>query len=93
MWYWHDGLNGWGWIWMSVMAVVVLLPLLVAVIWALRASTRPTQRTISSRVEHSEGPDARDLARLAYARGELDRKRYVEILEDLDRSERPAPRP
>lgn len=90
MWYWHDGLNGWDWIWMSAMMVVVWVPLLFAVIWALRAFTQPAPQTLPPRDASGEGPDARDLARLAYARGELDRKRYLEILEDLDRSEQPA---
>lgn len=90
MWYWHDGLNGWDWLWMTAMMAIVWVPLLFAVIWALRAFTQPTQQTMSSPDETSGGLDARDLARLAYAQGELDRKRYLEILEDLNRSERPA---
>lgn len=92
MWHWDYDLGGWGWIWMSLMMVVVWVPLLVAVLWALRAFGQPTRGSTNPPDDGGERPTARDLARLAYARGELDRKRYLEILEDLDRSERPLPR-
>ena len=36
MWDWHDGPDGWGWLWMTVMMVIVWVPLLVILIWALR---------------------------------------------------------
>ena len=92
MWHWGYDLGGWGWIWMSVMMLVVWVPLLVAVVWALRAFSEPRRGSMNSPDESGERPTARDLARLAYARGELDRTRYLEILEDLDRSERPLVR-
>jgi uncharacterized membrane protein len=91
MWYGNNGLDGWGWIWMAAMMAIVWAPLLFALIWAMRAFTQPSQQTTQPREDRDRGPDARDLARLAYARGELDRERYLQIVDDLEQAARPAP--
>jgi uncharacterized membrane protein len=77
---------------MGLMMAIVWVPLLVALVWALRMFSQSAQQSARRRDEGDRGPAARDVARLAYARGELDRGRYLEILEDLERTERPASR-
>ena len=83
MWTWHGGLDGWGWIWMTVMMAVVWLPLILAGAWLLRQSgggapSRP--RDDGSGETHL---DAVEIARRAYARGELPREQYLQIADDL----------
>ena len=82
MWGWADGPSGWGWFWMIVMMSFVWLPLLLAVVWALAQFGR---QSASGGRDSGEAIDARELARRAYARGEIDRERYLQIMQDLDR--------
>ena len=79
MWGWGDGPDGWGWFWMIVMMSFVWLPLILAALWAMSQLGR---RANGGR-DGGEGVDARELARRAYARGELERERYLQIMEDL----------
>lgn len=83
MWNWGDGPDGWGWFWMGVMMVVVWLPLLVLLIWALRQFGQPSRRDESWPGQLPPEPGAREIARRAYARGEIDRERYQQIMQDL----------
>jgi uncharacterized membrane protein len=86
MWGWHDGPDGWGWFWMALMMALVWVPLILGGIWLARALGRGDR-----------GPDApprhevaaRELARRAYARGEIDRERFLQMMADLDQTERP----
>ena len=78
MWDWQ-GAGGWWWVWMVFMMALFWIPLILAVVWMLRqmgGGSRP-----------STGPegdgDAVEIARRAYARGELPRERYLQIIEDL----------
>ena len=92
MW-WHDGPDGWGWVWMGLMMAIVWLPLLVILVWALRQFGQPPQPPAApprdaDRASGAE-PDALELARRSYARGELDRERYLQIIEDLGQQARP----
>ena len=86
MWWGHDGGDGWWWFWMGMMMVFVWLPLLVALIWALRQFGGPGQAAAPPQDRRRE-PSALDLARRAYARGDLDRERYLQIIEDLEETE------
>ncbi len=81
MWHWNDGPDGWVWFWMVAMMAVVWLPLLLATIWALAQLGR---RGASGQRDRNPDTDARELARRAYARGEIDRDRYLELMRDLD---------
>jgi uncharacterized membrane protein len=72
---------------MGVMMLVVSLPLLLIVVWALRQFGQPPRGNEPPSPPPSE-PDAREIARRAYARGELDRERYRQIIEDLDEAQR-----
>ena len=90
MWDWHGGPDGWGWLWMGLMMTIVWLPLLVLLVWALRQFGQPAQSPGAPprESERRQEPDvdARELARRTYARGEIDRERYLQILEDLEQT-------
>lgn len=77
-WGWHDGPDGWGWIWMSLMMLLVWLPLIVVAVWAVSQIGRRSGR-------EGDGADAREIARRRYAQGEIDRERYLQIMEDIER--------
>lgn len=82
MWGWDDGPNGWGWVWMIIMMSFVWLPLLLAAVWVLAQFGR---QGASRGGDGGDGVDARELARRAYARGEMDRERYLQVMQDLER--------
>ena len=87
MW-WCDGADGWEWIWMGIMMAIIWLPLLLVVLWALRQfgqTTQPPSPPGSGAL--GESTDARELARRAYARGEMNREQFLRVIEDLDRTE------
>jgi len=71
---------------MFVMMAAVWLPLLVLLLWAMRYWNRPPADGHSTGRSAEREPDARELARRAYARGELDRERFLQLMEDLDRT-------
>ena len=68
--------DGWG-LGMGVMMLVIWLPLLLAVVWLV---ARPGGR---GRMQGDDGPDALEVARRSYARGDIDRPRYLQIVKDL----------
>ncbi len=90
MWEWHHGgaAWGWGWVWMIVVMAIVWVPLVFAFVWFLR-SAAGRGRAAPGAGDGGEAPrsavdvDAREIARRAYARGELDRERFLQIMEDL----------
>lgn len=85
MWDWHDGPDGWGWFWMILMMAAVWAPLLVLLLW----TSGPLGRAAPPNARPRESPpDARELARQAYARGEMDRERFLQMMADLDDTER-----
>jgi uncharacterized membrane protein len=88
MWQWHDGPDGWGVFWMFLMMSVFWLPIIVIVLWGLRGFSGPAGRyePPASR-PRSEAPDAREVARQTYARGEIDREQFLQLIEDLDSTE------
>ena len=74
MWHWHGEWNSGEWLSMSIMMLIVWLPLLVLAGLALRALITPK----------SGGADsAEEEARRAYARGDIDRERFQQIMQDL----------
>ena len=70
MWNWGDGPDGWGWFWMGVMMLIVWLPLLVILLWALRRFGQPSRGNEPPSNQLPPEPGAREIARRAYARGE-----------------------
>jgi len=87
MWTWHDGADGWGVLWMGLMMAIVWVPLLLIFVWAMREFGRPHRDDRDSTHRPSAEPDAREIARRAYARGEIDRERYLQVMEDLGHSD------
>ena len=83
--WWHDGPDGWGVLWMFLMMSFVWLPLLLILLWGLRGFPAPAGRNQPPpSPPPGEAPDAREIARQAYARGEVDRDRFLQLIEDLD---------
>lgn len=85
MWYWHDGLGGWDWLWMAIMMGLMWIPIVLLAVWLLASLTRGRNGGL---------PGASDplvAARIAYARGEITREQYFEIIDDLGGAP-PAPR-
>lgn len=67
--------------WWMVFGGIVWLLFLVTVVWlaiTLIARTSPTAKPPDA------GDSAREIARQRYARGEIDRDAYLQIMEDLD---------
>jgi putative membrane protein len=72
-----------GWIWMVVNAIFwlgLIGGLVWLVIWAVRRSGSGQKRN-DPLVDQS----AKDIAQMRYARGEISRDQYQELLEDLNR--------
>lgn len=74
MWHWHGDWNSGDWLSMSVMMLLVWLPLLLLIAFALRSLIAPGAGREAS---------AEEEARRAYARGEIDRDRFRQIMQDL----------
>ncbi len=74
---WDGEWGAGGWLGMTLMMVLVSVPILVLGFFLVRALIGPGNR--SDRV----GDPAEDEARRAYARGEIDRERFLEIMRDL----------
>lgn len=74
MWHWHGGWNSGEWLSMSIMMLLVWLPILFVVGLALRSLIAPGRGGAGS---------AEEEARRAYARGDIDRERFQQILQDL----------
>jgi uncharacterized membrane protein len=68
---------------MGFMMLIVWLPLLVILLWALRQFGQPSRDNESRSSQLPPEPDAGEIARRAYARGEIDRERYQQIMQDL----------
>ena len=76
--------GAWGWaamilqlvLWLSLIAGIVLL-----IVWAVRRSGR-TPTALSSYATSSQ-PSAKDILQARYARGEITREQYQQMLRDL----------
>jgi uncharacterized membrane protein len=74
VWHWHGDWNSGEWLSMSIMTLLVWLPLLLVMAFALRSLLSPGARPSAS---------AEEDARRAYARGEIDRDHFQQIMQDL----------
>lgn len=83
MWDWDGGPGAWGWLLMAVMMTFMWAPLLLIFLWAVREFTRRERDRALRPDEQPREPGATELARRSYARGEINRERYLEIMEDL----------
>lgn len=74
---------GMGWIGMLLGAIIsigVLIGLVLLIVWAVRKSSGNTNLPVS---QNLAGQSARDIAQMRYARGEITRDEYQQILSDL----------
>jgi uncharacterized membrane protein len=79
MWAWHD-VTGWEVLWMTAMMLFVWVPIVIVALWLATVFGRR-----SGGSQSDGGPiDARETARQAYARGDIDRERYLQIIRDLE---------
>jgi uncharacterized membrane protein len=67
---------------MAVMMAVVWLPLLLLFVWALRSWSH-SDATLPPPAGRDDVPAA-EIARRAYARGEISRERFLEMMADLE---------
>ena len=87
MWELHDGGD---WAWMGFFMVLFWVPFFALIVWAvMRGLTGPGSNAGRRDDRGGDRDSARELARRAYARGDITRERFLEIIEDLDRTERP----
>lgn len=91
MWHWHGDDGGWSgwaggdWFGMALMMVFIWLPILIAAFFLVRALTGPRGNGGEARVP------AEEEARRAYARGDIDRERFLQVIRDLQ-EHAPPPR-
>ena len=81
----YYGYGGMGWIGMIigfVITIAVLIGLVVLVVWAVRRSSSNSTQPGS---QNLAGQSARDIAQVRYAKGEISREEYQQILADLGR--------
>lgn len=88
MWYGHGpgGMGNWGaagWFGMGLMMLLVWLPLILVLVLAIRGILGPGGRSAGPVTDPAE-----DEARRSYARGEIDRERFLQVVRDL-REHRP----
>lgn len=74
MWHWHGDWSSGDWLSMSVMMLLVWLPLLLLIAFAIRSLVAPGA---------GRAPSAEEEARRAYARGDIDRERFQQVIRDL----------
>lgn len=86
MWDLHDA-NGWWVLGMGLMMAVFWVPLLLVLIWALREFAWRSRGTEPRSDPPPAELDARELARRSYARGDIDREHYLQVMEDLEQTE------
>jgi len=85
MWGWHEGMDGADWVWMTLMMGLVWAPIVLIVLWFLRDAVGGTPRGRDRRDGDGE-ISAIKLARRAYARGELSREQYLQVVADLEQT-------
>ncbi len=77
------GMGSFGWIGMIlglVITVAILIGLVLLVIWLVRRFSRNGSPT---NIQPSGGQPAKDIAQARYARGEISREEYQQIVSDL----------
>ncbi len=74
--------GGFGWIGMIlglILTIAVIVGTILLIVWAVRRTGR--NNPAGSQLSNSQS--ARDIAQLRYARGEISREEYQQILSDL----------
>ena len=79
----YFGYNAFGWIGMIlhlVISIALIIGFVVLVVWAVRRLSGNAPQTSSPA---PAGQPARDIAQARYARGEISREEYQQIISDL----------
>lgn len=79
------GYGGYGWIGMIVsliFAVGLIIGFVFLIVWAVR---RMSQNSDSSGNRMVSGQSAKEIAQMRYARGEISREEYQQLLADIER--------
>ena len=79
------GYGGFSWIGMilgAIVSIAVLIGLILLVVWAVR---RPSGNPAQPVSQNLTGQSGRDIAQARYAKGEISRDEYQQILSDLGR--------
>jgi putative membrane protein len=79
------GYGGYGWIGMIVsliFAVGLIIGFVFLIVWAVR---RMSQNSDSSGNRMASGQSAKEIAQMRYARGEISREEYQQLLADIER--------
>jgi len=76
---------GWiGWIINLVLTLGILIGLVILIIWVIRKITNSQNGSIFSSSQGERGiTTAQDLIKIRYARGEISREEFHQMLEDL----------
>ncbi|MHB0965672.1 MAG: SHOCT domain-containing protein [Bellilinea sp.] len=81
----YYGYGNMGWIGMilgALVSIALLIGLVLLIVWAVR---RMSATPYQSGSQTSLGQSARDIAQARYAKGEISRDEYQQILSDLSR--------
>ncbi len=79
--FYNFGAFGWiGLILQLVITVAVIVGIVLLVVWAVRSIGR---MNAPSGFQNVQGQSARDIAQARYAKGEISREEYQQILSDL----------
>ncbi len=65
----------------AVMVIALIVALVVLIVWAIRSMRRGP---VSAGMQTTTAPSAREVAQMRYARGEITREQYQQILADLE---------
>ena len=77
-------LGAYGWIGLVINAVItvaLIVAFIVLIVWAIRGMRRSS---MSAGMQNPPATSARDIAQVRYARGEITREQYQQILADLE---------
>ena len=79
------GFGGMSWIGMILMLVItigVIVGLVLLVVWVVR---RMSANTSQASTQLASGQSAKDIAQARYARGEINREEFQQVLSDISR--------
>jgi putative membrane protein len=79
------GYGGMGWIRMIlglVITIAVIVGLVLLVVWSVR---RMSGNSVQSSSQNVTGQSAKDIAQARYAKGEINREEYQQVLSDIGR--------
>ncbi len=79
------GFHGFSWLGMIlgwVFTAAVLVGLVLLIVWAVRHIGKGSNNN-PPQISAAQGPSAKDIAQVRYAKGEITREEYQQILTDL----------